>query len=76
MIGSAQVAKLLVANPAQRLGCLKRGGRDVREHAFFKPVDFTELEVRTISARSTRTSALIPGADLSPDLTTSRQHLP
>eukprot|EP00908_Phaeocystis_cordata_P026034 Transcript_8509.p2 GENE.Transcript_8509~~Transcript_8509.p2 ORF type:complete len:482 (+),score=294.80 Transcript_8509:1140-2585(+) len=48
--GRDLVAKLLVANPAQRLGCLKRGGRDVREHAFFKPVDFTELEAKTIRA--------------------------
>jgi len=40
------VAKLLVANPTARLGCLKRGGRDVREHPFYKPLDFGELEAK------------------------------
>jgi len=44
------VTKLLAANPTARLGCLKRGGRDVREHAFFKPVDFGELEAKKIKA--------------------------
>ena len=28
------VTRLLYEKPPQRLGCQKRGGRDVREHAF------------------------------------------
>jgi len=33
-----------------RLGCLKRGGRDVRDHLFFKPVDFQKLESKVTKA--------------------------
>ena len=39
-----QVTRLLYEKPPQRLGCQKRGGRDVREHAFFQKVDFQKLE--------------------------------
>ena len=38
------VTRLLYEKPPQRLGCQKRGGRDVREHAFFQKVDFQKLE--------------------------------
>ena len=44
------IAKLLVANPAARLGCLKNKGRDVRHHPFFKPVDFPSLESYSVKA--------------------------
>jgi len=37
------MSKLLVSNPSQRLGSLKRGHRDVTGHAFFKPVDWAAL---------------------------------
>ena len=44
------ISKLLVTNPAQRLGSLKKGPRDVTGHAFFKPIDFNALYKRTIPA--------------------------
>jgi len=37
------ISKLLVSNPSQRLGALKKGHRDVSGHVFFKPVDWNEL---------------------------------
>jgi len=37
------ISKLLVSNPVQRLGALKRGHRDVSQHAFFKGVDWARL---------------------------------
>jgi len=37
------VSKLLVSNPSQRFGALKKGHRDVSGHVFFKPVDWAEL---------------------------------
>ena len=40
------ISKLLVANPAGRLGTLKRGVREVREQNFFKPLNFTEMEAK------------------------------
>ena len=39
-----------MANPAARLGNLKRGSREVREQNFFKPLNFSELEKKTIPA--------------------------
>ena len=37
------ISKLLVSNPSQRLGALKRGHRDVSSHAFFKATDWATL---------------------------------
>ena len=48
-IGPAGVdllARLLTVNPTNRLGA--SGGREVREHAFFKPVDFVKLISRQL----------------------------
>lgn len=44
------ISKLLVPNPAARLGMLKRGFREVREQPFFKAVNFGELEKRSVKA--------------------------
>ena len=44
------ISKLLVAQPAQRLGSLKRGHRDVSGHAFFKALDFGALTKKAIPA--------------------------
>ena len=44
------ISKLLVTNPSQRLGSLKRGPRDVLQHPFFKAVDFNQLYKKTIPA--------------------------
>jgi len=44
------VNKLLVANPAARLGSLKKGSRDVTSHPFFKLIDLTFLHKKTVKA--------------------------
>jgi len=44
------IVKLLVSTPAQRLGSLKRGHRDISMHPFFKPVDFGDLVRKDIQA--------------------------
>jgi len=44
------LARLLVSNPVQRLGSLKRGPRDVLGHAFYKPTDFPALLRKEIKA--------------------------
>jgi len=44
------LARLLVSNPVQRLGSLKRGPRDVLGHAFYKPTDFPQLLRKEIKA--------------------------
>ena len=46
------ISKLLVTNPSQRLGSLKRGSRDVVEHSWYKQqgVDFAALCKRTLPA--------------------------
>jgi len=41
------ISKLLVSNPSQRLGSLKRGHRDVSGHVFFKAVDWGDLLKKT-----------------------------
>jgi serine/threonine protein kinase len=37
------VSKLLIRDPRQRLGCTSEGGRAVRNHPFFKGIDFNAL---------------------------------
>ena len=37
------ISKLLVAAPAQRLGAMKHGARDVSDHPFFAPMNFEAL---------------------------------
>jgi serine/threonine protein kinase len=44
------ISKLLVTNPAQRLGSLKRGALDVSSAPFFKGLDFAALEKKTLKA--------------------------
>ena len=41
------IAKLLVNNPAMRLGIVKKGHRDLVSHPFFKLIDFHSLVKRT-----------------------------
>lgn len=41
------ISKLLVTNPAMRLGIVKKGHRDLMGHPFFKPIDFAQLVRRT-----------------------------
>jgi len=44
------INKLLVANPAARLGSLKKGSRDVVSHPFFKLIDLTFLHKKQTKA--------------------------
>jgi len=41
------ISKLLVSNPAMRLGVVKRGSREIVAHAFFKMIDFAQLNKRS-----------------------------
>ena len=42
------INRLLVANPAARLGSLKRGTHDIKAHSFFKLIDITFLSSRLV----------------------------
>mgnify|MGYP001179919512 CR=1 FL=1 len=44
------ITKLLVSNPSQRLGSLKRGHREISSHAFFKTTDWTALVRKELKA--------------------------
>jgi len=44
------ILKLVVVNPAERLGTLKRGSRDVVTHPFFKLIDLTHLPKKAAKA--------------------------
>ena len=42
------IKRLLTANPAQRLGCLRGGAADVKSHEFFKRTDWAALLARRV----------------------------
>ncbi len=44
------ILKLLVKDIPKRLGCLRGGARDIKEHRFFRPLDFEELVHKRIAA--------------------------
>jgi len=44
------ISKLLISVPAQRLGSLKKGHRDISGHPFFKPLEFSALLKKEIKA--------------------------
>jgi len=46
----ALISSLLFVNPSRRLGSFKGGANDVKEHAWFRTLDFVQLEARTIKA--------------------------
>ncbi len=44
------IQKLLVKDVPRRLGCLLGGAQDIRQHRFFRPLDFDELFARRVQA--------------------------
>lgn len=44
------VKRLLSVNTVQRLGCLKGGVKDVKQHAWLRTVDWVQMTKRTIPA--------------------------
>lgn len=47
--GKSIIRKLLNPNPSIRLGCLRNGAKDVKDHAFFSCVNFDKLLAREVS---------------------------
>ncbi|KAG8457396.1 hypothetical protein KFE25_011327 [Diacronema lutheri] len=43
------ISKLLTHNPAQRIGSLKGGSKDVRNHPFYMTIDWRALEARQLA---------------------------
>jgi len=48
--GKDAISCFLVSGPNQRLTSLRGSGREVREHPFFKPIDFVTLARRELPA--------------------------
>jgi serine/threonine protein kinase len=44
------ILKLLVKDVPRRFGCLLGGAQDIRQHRFFRPLDFDELFARRVAA--------------------------
>merc|ERR1719422_754879 len=38
----------LVKNPSKRLGCLEKGGEEIKSHAFFRRIDWEKVEAREV----------------------------
>lgn len=43
------ISRLLTQNPGQRIGSLKGGSRDVRQHPFFAAIDWRALEAKQLA---------------------------
>lgn len=43
------IAKLLKVKPSERFGNLKDGANDIKQHAWFKSIDFDRLETRDVT---------------------------
>ena len=44
------IDKLLTVDPTRRLGCLKGGAKDVRQHPWYQGLDFRALESKQLPA--------------------------
>jgi len=40
--------QFLVKNPSKRLGCLEKGGEEIKSHAFFRRIDWEKVEAREV----------------------------
>ena len=40
--------KLLVKNPSKRLGCMEKGEEEIKNHLFFKMINWVKLEAREV----------------------------
>jgi hypothetical protein len=44
------ILKLLVTDPRRRLGCLRGGAEDIKQHRFFRAIDFPGLVAKRVQA--------------------------
>ena len=40
--------KLLVKNPGKRLGCMEKGEEEIKNHLFFKMINWLKVEAREV----------------------------
>ena len=40
--------KLLVKNPSKRLGCMEKGEEEIKNHLFFKMINWVKVEAREV----------------------------
>jgi len=50
MLAKDFIDRLLTVDPTRRLGCLKNGSKDVRNHPWFQGLDFRALEAKSLPA--------------------------
>ena len=53
------IVQFLVKNPSKRLGCLEKGGEEIKSHAFFRQVIMLINMIFTNDITITTTCALV-----------------